>query len=160
MCPLKSDLHWHLPLGCCIQIDTYAPTYFVSFYYLYCGTAVSIPVLTPSFHTFPSPTRHTPSFLIVCLLFIPQSQQHQLTCSSCYTRLPYSTGLSPYKITHRQIRPFPPLFAVQTMAFVSTTSLPCLVLWQLQHTSPCCWFIRKSKNYNRCCLDLFSVHAV
>lgn len=74
MCPLKSVLHSHLPLGCCNQIDTYAPTYFVCFYYLYGGTAVSIPVLIPSFHTFPSPTLHTP-ILSHCLftLHSPES---------------------------------------------------------------------------------------
>lgn len=95
-CPLKPDLRWHLPLlysNRHICPHHPAPIFFVCFYCLYSGTAVSIPVLTASFSfVLPSPTLRTSLYsLCPCLLFIPQSQQHQLTYSSCYTSRPSST---------------------------------------------------------------------
>lgn len=93
-CPLKPDLCWHLPLGCCIQIDTYAPS---SSPHLLCVFLLPLQdsCLHPCphyflffFFAFPSPTPHTSLYsLWPCLLFILQSQQHKLTHShSCYTQ--------------------------------------------------------------------------
>lgn len=76
-----------------------APICFVCFYCLYSGTAVSIPVLATSFSfAFPFPTLHTSLYsLCPCLLFILQSQQHQLAYSSCYTSPPSSTVVFPHR---------------------------------------------------------------
>lgn len=75
------------------------PICFVCFYCFYSDTAVSLSVLTTSFSfAFPSLTLDTSLYsLCPCLLFIPQSQQHQLTYSSCYTSFPSSTIVCPHR---------------------------------------------------------------